>query len=219
MENQTVAGPQCSLYCQTQCGPATVWLPTFFKISSYWCECMWRCAVYWYSLQLKECVLFYETTIFLQQIVETFLPGPLQAKWVHEAGFYWGEKVNVTWHAAKYGDPYSEFMLCIYPFKVHAQQWTHAHREHTPVCFVFCGLFIYLFFWNMSYLQLHIQNLFFTFPYSLFRICRQMIFEHFTSTSSPAEGRMTLHLGARTWDLNKIFIECMWLYVAMAVSV
>ncbi len=35
------------------------------------------------ELQLIECVLLYETTIFLQQIVETFLPGPLQAKWVH----------------------------------------------------------------------------------------------------------------------------------------
>ncbi len=28
---------------------ATVWLPTFFKISSYWCECMWCCTVYWYG--------------------------------------------------------------------------------------------------------------------------------------------------------------------------
>ncbi len=31
----------------------------------------------------------------------------------------------MTWHTAKYGDPYSEFMLYIYPFKV------HTHREHT----------------------------------------------------------------------------------------
>ncbi len=42
VENQTVAGP-------SQCGPATVWLPTFFKISSYWCKCLWRCTVYWYG--------------------------------------------------------------------------------------------------------------------------------------------------------------------------
>ncbi len=34
---------------------------------------------------------------------------------------------------AKYGDPYSEFVLCIYPIlSAHTQQWTHTHREHTP---------------------------------------------------------------------------------------
>ncbi len=49
VENQTVAGPHCSLYCQSQCGPAAVWSPTFFKISSNWSECMWRCTVYWYG--------------------------------------------------------------------------------------------------------------------------------------------------------------------------
>ncbi len=54
VENQTVSGPQWLPYyffpcCQSQCGPATVWFSTFFKISSYWCECMWRCTVYWYS--------------------------------------------------------------------------------------------------------------------------------------------------------------------------
>ncbi len=36
-------------YFQSQCGPATVWLPRFFKIYSYWCECMWCCTVYWYG--------------------------------------------------------------------------------------------------------------------------------------------------------------------------
>ncbi len=42
-------------------------------------------------------------------------------------------KVKVTWHTAKYGDPYSEFVLCIYPSKcTHTQQWTRTHREHTP---------------------------------------------------------------------------------------
>ncbi len=36
------------------------------------------------------------------------------------------------WHVAKYGNPYSEFVLCIYPIQsVHTQQWTHTHREHT----------------------------------------------------------------------------------------
>ncbi len=29
------------------------------------------------------------------------------------------KKVKVTWHVAKYGDPYSELVLCIYPSKVH----------------------------------------------------------------------------------------------------
>ncbi len=41
--------------------------------------------------------------------------------------------VKVTWHVAKYGNPYSEFVLCIYPIQsAHTQQWTHTHREHTP---------------------------------------------------------------------------------------
>ncbi len=31
------------------------------------------------------------------------------------------------WHTAKYGDPYSEFVIWIYPSKVH----THS-SEHTP---------------------------------------------------------------------------------------
>ncbi len=34
--------------------------------------------------------------------------------------------MKVTWHTAKYGDPYSEFVLCIYHPKC-----THTHREHT----------------------------------------------------------------------------------------
>ncbi len=32
--------------------------------------------------------------------------------------------MKVTWHTAKYGDPYSEFVLCI----AHTQ-WTHTHPE------------------------------------------------------------------------------------------
>ncbi len=40
---------------------------------------------------------------------------------------------DVMWHTTKYGDPYSEFVLCIYPIlSAHTQQWTHTHREHTP---------------------------------------------------------------------------------------
>ncbi len=40
---------------------------------------------------------------------------------------------KVTWHTAKYGDPYSEFVLCIWPIlSAHTQQWTHTHCEHTP---------------------------------------------------------------------------------------
>ncbi len=35
--------------------------------------------------------------------------------------------MKVTWHIAKYGNPYSEFVLCIYPSNVH----THS-SEHTP---------------------------------------------------------------------------------------
>ncbi len=46
-----------------------------------------------------------------------------------EKGIY---KVKVTWHTAKYGNPYPEFVLCILPIQsAHTQQWTHTHREHT----------------------------------------------------------------------------------------
>ncbi len=42
----------------------------------------------------------------------------------------WSEKWK--WHTTKYGDPYSEFVLCIWPIQsAHTQQWTHTHREHT----------------------------------------------------------------------------------------
>ncbi len=42
-------------------------------------------------------------------------------------------KVKVTWHTAKYGDPYSEFVLCIYPPKVHthSSEHTHTHTVNT----------------------------------------------------------------------------------------
>ncbi len=41
-------------------------------------------------------------------------------------------KVKVTWHIAKYGDPYSEFMLCIYPSKcTHSSEHTHTHTVNT----------------------------------------------------------------------------------------
>ncbi len=37
---------------------------------------------------------------------------------------------KLTWHTAKYGDPYSEFVLCILPIQsAHTQQWTHT-LEH-----------------------------------------------------------------------------------------
>ncbi len=55
--------------------------------------------------------------------------------WESELFFYilWKWK----WHTTKYGDPYSEFVLCIYPIQsAYTQQWTHTHththREHTP---------------------------------------------------------------------------------------
>ncbi len=46
-------------------------------------------------------------------------------------------KVNtmkwVKWHTAKYGDLYSEFVLCIYPSKVHTHSSEHTHTHtHTP---------------------------------------------------------------------------------------
>ncbi len=41
-------------------------------------------------------------------------------------------KVKVTWHVAKYGNPYSELVLCIYPIQsAHTQQWIHTHTVNT----------------------------------------------------------------------------------------
>ncbi len=48
--------------------------------------------------------------------------------------------VKVTWQVTKDGNPYSEFVLCIYSIQsAHTQEWTHTHREHTPgaVCSLF----------------------------------------------------------------------------------
>ncbi len=39
------------------------------------------------------------------------------------------QRDNVTWHTTKYGDPFSEFVLCKIAY---TQQWTHKHRKHTP---------------------------------------------------------------------------------------
>ncbi len=38
------------------------------------------------------------------------------------------QRDNVTWHTTKYGDPFSEFVLCKIAY---TQQWTHKHRKHT----------------------------------------------------------------------------------------
>ncbi len=39
----------------------------------------------------------------------------------------------VTWHTTKYGDPYSEFVLCIWPIlSAHTQQWTHTRSSGQP---------------------------------------------------------------------------------------
>ncbi len=57
-----------------------------------------------------------------------FIEMPLGLVWL------W---LKVTWHTAKYGDPYSEFVLCIYghlthPKCTHTAMNTHTHHEHTP---------------------------------------------------------------------------------------
>ncbi len=35
------------------------------------------------------------------------------------------------WSVAKYGDPYSEFVLCIYPIQVHTHSSEHTHTVST----------------------------------------------------------------------------------------
>ncbi len=67
--------------------------------------------------------------------------------WAGRAGGWWRKgdvwrvkedmfNMKVKWHVAKYGDPYSEFVLCIYPSKcTHSSEHTHTHThssEHTP---------------------------------------------------------------------------------------
>ncbi len=39
--------------------------------------------------------------------------------------------MKVTWHTAKYVDPYSEFVLCIYPIQVHTHSSEHTHTVNT----------------------------------------------------------------------------------------
>ncbi len=40
-------------------------------------------------------------------------------------------RVTVTWHTAKYGDPYSEFVLHL-PIQVHTHSSEHTHTVNTP---------------------------------------------------------------------------------------
>ncbi len=46
--------------------------------------------------------------------------------------------LTVTRHTVKYGDPYSEFMLCIYPSKVHTHISEHTHRQQWAAIYC-CG--------------------------------------------------------------------------------
>ncbi len=39
---------------------------------------------------------------------------------------------KVTWHVTKYGNPYSELVLCIYPIQVHTHSSEHTLWTHTP---------------------------------------------------------------------------------------
>ncbi len=77
VENQTVAGPQSFSYCQSQCGQRLFGYP---HSSKYLLTDVNVCGAVQFidtaapELQLIECVLSHDTTIFLQnQIVETFL--------------------------------------------------------------------------------------------------------------------------------------------------
>ncbi len=50
------------------------------------------------------------------------------------------KKVNVTRHMAKYGDPYSEFMLCIKPIQSsHTHTHTHTHTPGAVFSHLCCG--------------------------------------------------------------------------------
>ncbi len=66
-----------------------------------------------------------QACVYLQQGLTTFLTLPfLFISFTHT--------VKVMWHTTKYGDPYSEFVLCIYPSKVytHSSEQTHTVNTH-----------------------------------------------------------------------------------------
>ncbi len=50
-----------------------------------------------------------------------------------ETALQWKHQVKVKWHSSKYSDPYSEFVLHIYPSNVHTHKpWTHSQSSGQP---------------------------------------------------------------------------------------
>ncbi len=52
--------------------------------------------------------------------------------WLFKIKYKFWINVKVTWHIAKYGDPYSEFVLCIYPSNVHTHSSEHTRSSGQP---------------------------------------------------------------------------------------
>ncbi len=65
----------------------------------------------------QDCILHRANRTEIYRVEKHFHQGSLQKK----------PKQKVTWHRAKYGDPYTEFVLCIYPSK-----WTNTQSSGQP---------------------------------------------------------------------------------------
>ncbi len=72
--------------------------------------------------------------VFLQNIPHLLVIAEHKGKYFEESlltRLFWGT-MKVKWHPAKYCDPYSEFLLCIYPLKVHTHSSEHPQTVNTP---------------------------------------------------------------------------------------
>ncbi len=74
----------------------------------------------------------FKMTLGLKRISDSFIymnSEPIQGtEWTDSNKTYW------KWHLAKYGDPYSEFVLCVLPIQsARARAHTHTHLEHTQL--------------------------------------------------------------------------------------
>ncbi len=90
-----------------------------------------RCQLKLYRAKRKPCVNMFQKhrrVLWAKAYLKWTVSKWKSVLWSDESIF---EKVKVTRHTAKYGDPYSEFVLYIYPFKcTHTAVNTHHVNTH-----------------------------------------------------------------------------------------
>ncbi len=90
-----------------------------------------RCQLKLYRAKRKPCVNMFQKhrrVLWAKAYLKWTVSKWKSVLWSDESIF---EKVKVTRHTAKYGDPYSEFVLYIYPFKcTHTAVNTHTVNTH-----------------------------------------------------------------------------------------